>query len=189
MRGPSVMEGYLGRPEATARVLREGWLDTGDLGFLHHGELFLTGRAKDLVILRGRNYSPAEIEHAVEGIAGVRSGCCVAASWLSEGAPGEALLIFVEYRRAASVQVIAGLADACSQAILAATGLRPDQILPLEPGTLPRTSSGKLRRQETLRQHLAGELHPPERVTPLLLTGALAGSALAYARGKLVKAG
>jgi acyl-CoA synthetase (AMP-forming)/AMP-acid ligase II len=187
-RGPSLMAGYLGRPAATRRALPDGWLDTGDLGFLHDGELFLTGRAKDVVILRGRNYSPAEIEHAVEDVAGFRRGCAVAVSWLPEGAPGEQLLLFVEHRHDATAPEIDGLPAACAAAVLAATSLKPHEILVLEPGTLPRTSSGKLRRQETLKRHLDGELSPPERVTPLLLTGALAGSALAFARGKLEKA-
>ncbi len=186
-RGPSLMEGYLGRPEATAEVLQEGWLDTGDLGFLEGGELFLTGRAKDVVILRGRNHSPIEIEHAVESVAAVRRGCAVAVSWLPEGAPGESLLLFVEHRRDALAESVADLPQACIEAVLAATGLRPDHVLALEPGTLPRTSSGKLRRQETLRRHLAGELNPPERVTPLLLTGALARSAFAFAKDKVMK--
>ncbi len=188
VRGPSLMDGYLGRPEATARALHGGWLDTGDLGFVHDGELFLTGRAKDVVILRGRNHSPVEIEHAVEGVDGVRRGCSVAVSWLPEGAPSEVLLLFVEHRREATAEQVAGLPSACAEAVLAATGLQAGQVLALAPGTLPRTSSGKLRRQEALRLHLAGELAPPERVTPLLLGGALVGSALAYARGKLEQA-
>ncbi|MCP3959844.1 MAG: fatty acyl-AMP ligase [bacterium] len=184
VKGPSIMEGYLGRPEATARALHDGWLDTGDLGFFHGGELFLTGRAKDVVILRGRNYQPAEIEHAVEAVDSVRRGCCVAVSHLPEGAPGEELLIFVEFRRGSSPTSTAVLPKACTEAVLAATGLKPDRVLVLEPGTLPRTSSGKLRRQEALRLHLTGELSAPDRVTPLLLTGALARSALAFARTK-----
>ena len=96
------MEGYLGDPEATAAVLRDGWLDTGDLGFLHDGELYLTGRAKDVVILRGRNYAPEEIEQAVDGVPGVRTGCAVAASWLPEEARGEELALFVETARSAT---------------------------------------------------------------------------------------
>ena len=184
-RGPSLMDGYLGRPDATRRALPGGWLDTGDLGFLYDGELFLTGRAKDVVILRGRNYSPAEIEHAVEGVPGFRRGCSVAVSWLPEGAPGEQLLLFVEHRHDATAPEIDGLSAACAEAVLAATSLKPHVVEVLEPGTLPRTSSGKLRRQETLKRHLGGELLPPERVTPLLLTGALAGSALAFARSSL----
>ncbi|MBD3854232.1 MAG: AMP-binding protein, partial [Acidobacteria bacterium] len=67
VRGPSLMEGYLGLERATARVMMAGWLDTGDLGFIAEGDLYLTGRAKDILILRGRNHSPVEVEHAVEG--------------------------------------------------------------------------------------------------------------------------
>ncbi|MFP5286032.1 MAG: AMP-binding protein, partial [Thermoanaerobaculia bacterium] len=177
VEGPSLMEGYLNAPEATARALRDGWLDTGDLGFLRGGELYLTGRAKDVVILRGRNHAPEEIERAVEGIPGVRAGCAVAASWMPENADGERLALFVEEARNATPDP-----EACRQAVLRAVGLEVDEIVVLEPGTLPRTSSGKLRRQEALRLWLAGELLPPEPVTPLRMAGAMARSGLAYAR-------
>lgn len=187
IEGPSLMDGYLGDPEATARALRDGWLDTGDLGFLQGGELFLTGRAKDVVILRGRNYAPDEIERAVDGIPGVREGCVVAASWLPEDAPGETLAVFVETSRRAAAAEIEALPEACRAAVLGATGLAADEVVLLKPGTLPRTSSGKLRRGETLRLHLAGELAPPEPVTPLRLAGTMARSSLAYAGMRLKK--
>lgn len=183
--GPSLMDGYLGHPEATARALRDGWLDTGDLGFLHGGELYLTGRAKDVVILRGRNYAPDEIERAADGVPGVRSGCAVAASWLPEDAPGETLALFVEVSRQATPEEREALPQACREAVLAATGLSVDRVVTVAPGTIPRTSSGKLRRAETLRLYLAGELAPPAPVTPLRLAGAVARSGLAYARLRL----
>ncbi|HEX9943751.1 MAG TPA: fatty acyl-AMP ligase [Thermoanaerobaculia bacterium] len=181
VQGPSLMDGYLGDPEATARALRDGWLDTGDLGFLHRGELYLTGRAKDVVVLHGRNYAPEEIERAVEGVPGVRTGCVVAASWLPEDAPGEVLALFVELSRQATAAEREALPDACREAVLGAAGLSPEEIVVLDPGTIPRTSSGKLRRGETLRLYLAGELAPPAPVTPLRLAGAMARSSLAYA--------
>jgi acyl-CoA synthetase (AMP-forming)/AMP-acid ligase II len=174
IQGPSLMEGYLGDPEATARVLRDGWLDTGDLGFLREGELYLTGRAKDAVILRGRNYAPEEIERATEGVPGVRAGCAVAASWLPEDAPGEVLALFVEASRQATPEELAALPDACRAAVLGVTGLAVDHLEVLAPGALPRTSSGKLRRGETLRLYLAGELAGPRPAPSLRLTGALA---------------
>jgi acyl-CoA synthetase (AMP-forming)/AMP-acid ligase II len=176
------MEGYLDAPEATARALRDGWLDTGDLGFLRGGELYLTGRAKDVVILRGRNHAPEEIERSLEGVPGVRTGCAVAASWLPEDADGERLVLFVEEARNATPQQLEALPEACREAVLGMAGLAVDEVVVLEPGTLPRTSSGKLRRQEALRLWLAGELLPPEPVTPLRLAGAMARSGLAYAR-------
>jgi fatty-acyl-CoA synthase len=185
--GPSLMQGYLGDPEGTARTVRAGWLDTGDLGFLDDGELYLTGRAKDLIILRGRNHSPAEIEQAVDALPGARAGCAVAVSWLPDGAPGEVLALFVERSRHATPAELAALPDACRGAVLAATGLALDRLEVLAPGTLPRTSSGKLQRSETLRLHLAGKLTPPAPVTPLRLARAAARSGLGYARWRLAR--
>lgn len=182
IQGPSLMEGYLDAPEATARALRDGWLDTGDLGFLRGGDLYLTGRAKDVVILRGRNHAPEEIERSLEGIPGFRTGCAVAASWLPEDADGERLVLFVEEARNATPRQLEALPEACREAVLGAAGLAVDEVVVLEPGTLPRTSSGKLRRQEALRLWLAGELLPPEPVTALRIAGAMARSGLAYAR-------
>ena len=98
-RGPSLMEGYLGQPDVTAEVLRNGWLNTGDLGFTCCGDLFITGRAKDVLLVRGRNYAPEEVEHAAETAAGVRAGCVVAATWLPDGAETERLLVLAEARR------------------------------------------------------------------------------------------
>jgi fatty-acyl-CoA synthase len=185
IQGPSLMEGYFGDPEGTARALVDGWLDTGDLGFLHGGELYLIGRAKDVIILRGRNYAPEEIERAVEGVPGVRAGCVVAASWLPEDAPGETLALFVEASRQATAAELEALPEACREAVLGATGLAADRVLALAPGTLPRTSSGKLRRSETLKLYLAGELVPPDPVTALRLAGAMARSGLAFTRLRL----
>jgi fatty-acyl-CoA synthase len=183
--GPSLMEGYLGRPEATAEVLQEGWLDTGDLGFLDQDELYLTGRAKDVIVLRGRKYAPADIEQALDNVPGVRKGCSVAASGQVERGDRELLYVFVEWSRAAQENLEAKVREA----ILEATGLLADQVVPVDPGTLPRTSSGKLRRGETLRLHLEGELAPPRKVTPWLLAGAWVKSRLAFRRAKKAAAG
>jgi fatty-acyl-CoA synthase len=187
--GPSLMDGYVGDPEGTARALRDGWLDTGDLGFLDDGELYLTGRAKDLIVVRGRNHSPAEIEQAVEPVAGVRAGCSAAVAWLPDGAPGEVLALLVERSRRATAAELAALPGACREAVLASTGLALDRIEVLAPGTLPRTSSGKLRRAEALRLYLQGGLTPPAPVTVLRLARAAARSRLAYARWRLERRG
>ena len=168
VRGPSLMREYLGQPAASAAALDpQGWLDTGDLGFLAAGELHLTGRARDVLILRGRNHSPADVEAAAGAVDGVRRGCVAAVSHRAEGEATDRLLLFVERRPAARD---AALAASLRAAVLGATGLAIDQVVLLEPGALPRTSSGKIRRGEALRRHLAGELDaPPAASAPRLL--------------------
>ena len=126
----------------------------------------------DAVILRGRNYAPEEIERAVEEVPGLRAASAVAVSWLPEDARGEELALFVEASRQAAPEELAALPDACREAVLGATGLAVDRLEVLAPGTLPRTSSGKLRRGETLRLYLAGELALLDPAPAL--TGALA---------------
>jgi len=180
-RGPSLMTGYLDRPELTDEVLVEGWLDTGDLGFLLDGELYLSGREKDILILRGRNHAPHPLEQAVDAVAGVRTGCAAACTTRPEGQDGERLLLFVEHAQGARSL---GLGQGCIDAVVAATGLRPDLVVVLEPGTLPRTSSGKIRRREALRQWEAGTLQPPDKVHLLRVAGILADSALAFLRSR-----
>ena len=179
VKGPSLMAGYLGQAEATALALEDGWLDSGDLGFLLAGELYLTGRAKDVIILRGRNHSPHDLEAAVEAIDGVRRGCSVAVSHLPAGADAERLLLLVEARRGIPGAAYAALAEDCAAAVRRAVGLSPDLVEVLAPGTLPRTSSRKLRRAEALRRRLDGTLEPPPRVTPLRLAGSVVRSSLA----------
>ena len=182
VRSPSLMEGYFGRPEATREVLADGWLDTGDLGFVHDGELYLTGRRKDVLILRGRCHSPTEVEGAVDEVDGVRRGCSVAVSWLPDGADGERLLVLVEARRGLPKAAFGELVRDCRARVRRVTGLEVDRIEVLAPGTLPRTSSGKLRRQEALRRLLAGELEPPRRWTRVRAVGAALRGSLQLAR-------
>jgi acyl-CoA synthetase (AMP-forming)/AMP-acid ligase II len=178
------MEGYLGHRLATARALRDGWLDTGDLGFVADGNLFLTGRAKDVLILRGRNHSPVEVEHAVDTVEGVRTGCAAAVSFMPEDGERELLLVMVEARRGVPEREYLQVAEKVSQAVLAATGLDPDCVEVLEPGALPRTSSGKIRRHEALQRWRADALTPPASVTPFGLVGAAVRSTLAMARAE-----
>ncbi len=173
--GPSLMTGYLDRTDSP---IHDGWLDTGDLGFLWQGELFVTGRAKDVLILRGQNHAPHELERAVDEVDGVRTGCSAAVADLEGGA--ERILLFVEIRESHPKQ-----AEECHQAVLAATGVAVDEVLLIEAGTLPRTSSGKIRRGETLRRWRAGTLTPPDKVNLFTMAGALTRSALGFVRSKL----
>jgi len=171
VRGPSVMERYLDDSPPP----KDGeWLDTGDCGFVLDAELYITGRRKDVIVVRGQNHSPQSLELAVDGLPGVRTGCAAAVSSLEP--EGERVLVFVETRSDADAQ----LAERCRTAIMASSGINPDLVVPVVAGTLPRTSSGKIRRGEALRRWKAGELPPPEAVTPLHLAGALAQSAWSH---------
>ncbi len=181
VRGPSLLEGYLGDPAATARALVGGWLDTGDLGFWSGGQLHVHGRARDLVIVRGANHAPEEFEAALAGLEGLRPGCAVALG-RPEPDGSEALLLLAERARGRNGAGDAPLEAAIRGRVLERTGLAPAEVRLLAPGTLPRTSSGKLRRREALRRWLEGTLSAPRAVGPLALALRAVRSRLALGR-------
>ena len=179
------MEGYFGQPEATEFALAGGWLETGDLGFVAGGELYVCGREKNVIVIRGANHLPQEFEECLAGVEGLRAGCAVAVGFVPEGEEGEQLLVLTERAPGSgTVEDDASAADRIRSAILAHTGIRPHTVRLLAPGTIPRTSSGKLRRNEALRRFLAGELKPPARVTRLRILLEVLRSALAFARAR-----
>nr|AYM54463.1 AMP-binding protein [Myxococcus fulvus] len=181
-RGPSLMTSYFGDALATRRALTlDGWLDTGDLGFIADGELYLTGRAKDVVIIRGANHAPQAFEEPLQSVEGVRTGCAVALGFTPDGGQDEALLILAERGGDAAE---ADVEERIRAAVVEATGVRPHTVKLLEAGTLPRTSSGKLRRGEALRRYLSGELSPPKKVGMVGMAVEMARSALAMARAE-----
>ncbi len=171
VRGPSLTEGYLDGDPPTA----DGWLDTGDRGFIHDGDLWICGRAKDVIVVRGRNHAAHDLERACDDVEGVRTGCVVAVSEVTS--EGDRVFVFVEAREPRE-----GLAHDCRRKVRSRTGVDPDVIVVVEPGTLPRTSSGKLRRQKTLQMYREERLDPPGDVGPTLLAKAFAKSALGYLR-------
>jgi acyl-CoA synthetase (AMP-forming)/AMP-acid ligase II len=183
VRGPCVMAEYLGDPAATRAALPGGWLDTGDLGFVADGELYVHGRAKDVVIVHGANRAPEEFEVALAGVPGLRPGCAVALGFEPAGGAGEALLVLAERSRGAA-EPDEDVEAAARRAILERTGIAPHTVRLLDPGTLPRTSSGKLRRGEALRRFAAGTLDAPRPVTGLRLALETARSQLGYLRAR-----
>lgn len=142
-----------------------GWLHTGDEGFVSAGQLYVVGRGKDVIIVRGRNIAPQLIEASIDVLPGVREGCVVAVSHRAEGDDTEALLLFVERRRSPRKVPDAQLIHSVQEAALASCQIQPKTVVLCDPGTLLRTSSGKLRRQATLAAFLGGQLAKPDAVT------------------------
>ena len=183
VRGPSVMVGYFGRTDLTDQALHDGWLDSGDLGFTHDGELYLCGRHKDIVVVRGANHAPEEFEAALDGLPGVRAGCAVAVGFVPAGEDDEALAMLVE----TTMDAPSTLADEVASRVQERTQIRPAHVALLAPGTLPRTSSGKLRRREARTQWLSGTLSPPKKVSAARLLVEAARGELRHARAKLAR--
>ncbi|NVD98037.1 non-ribosomal peptide synthetase [Massilia sp. BJB1822] len=149
--GPSIASGYWRREEASAETFieRDGrrWLRTGDLGFLHEGQLYITGRIKDLIIVRGQNIYPQDIERGIEAeVEAARKGR-VAAFAVAMPDGGEGIGVAVEVSRGLQKLVpVKVLVDALSQAVVAACREPASVVVLLNPGALPKTSSGKLQR-------------------------------------------
>ena len=156
-QGPSATCGYFRNPEATARLIRDGWHDTGDRGYLAGGELHLTGRVKDMIIRGGRNLYPYEVEAAVGELPGIRKGC-VAAFAATDPALGSERLVLVAETRERVPDRRAALERAVRERATDILGLPPDEIVLAAPRAVLKTSSGKLRRSATRDRYLAGKL-------------------------------
>ncbi len=157
-RGPSSFRGYHRRPDATAQVQRpDGWVDTGDLGYLGEGELFITGRVKDLIIKGGRNYYPHEIEEAAASVDRIRQGCVAAFAIHDEASGTEQIVVVAETREtdATSREMLEGKVV---ETVTTRVGVPPDRVVLAPPGTVPKTSSGKIRRRECRDAYLDGTL-------------------------------
>jgi acyl-CoA synthetase (AMP-forming)/AMP-acid ligase II len=156
-RGPSVTGGYLDAPAATRESFRDGWLWTGDLGYLAGGELYLCGREKDLIIRAGHNYHPEPLEAAAAGVDGVRAGRAAAFGVADPAAGTEQVVVVVE-TRLTDPERRRRLRLAVEETVFTAAGLRPDRVVVVPPRTLPRTSSGKLSRVRVRDLFLSGRL-------------------------------
>jgi fatty-acyl-CoA synthase len=160
IRGSSVTPGYYAQPTATAEAFHDGWLRTGDLAYLAEGELVVCGRLKDVIIVGGRNVYPEDVERAAAAVPGVRPGNVIAFG--VEGRKGrEALVVVAEVRPdAAPEDAAAGLRRAVAERVRESVGLSAEDIVLVEPGTLPKTSSGKLQRSLCRKRYLESELAP-----------------------------
>jgi fatty-acyl-CoA synthase len=156
-RGSSVMTGYFRDAEATAACLVDGWLDTGDMGYMSDGYIYIVGRAKDMIIVNGRNHWPQDIEWAVEQIPGFKAGDIAAFAITTPG--GEETPAVLVQCRTSDDSERSRLRDAIRERVRAVTGMNcVVELVP--PRTLPRTSSGKLSRAKARNLYLTGEIKP-----------------------------
>lgn len=149
-RGPSVTDGYFRNPDATAEAFHGDWLLTGDLGYQASGSLFITGRKKDLLVIRGRNSDPQHVEWVVEALDGVREGNVVA--FTRPGGDTEELVVVLE----ASANQGSSLSADVRRRVHQVLQLPVADVVTLERGELLKTSSGKVQRQRVRRWYLAG---------------------------------
>jgi acyl-CoA synthetase (AMP-forming)/AMP-acid ligase II len=180
------MRGYWENPDATAAAFDgQGRLRTGDLGYLADGRLYVCGRIKDLIIVRGRKYAPQDIEWAAARVDAVRAGCVVAFAAAAADGSGESVVVVAESREAGAPGRIA---EAITLRVLQEVGLRPDRVLVVPPHTIPKTSSGKLQRSAVRTRYAeAAALAPPPADGHVRSALRLAASQLAYLRSALVR--
>ncbi|MBJ6120614.1 fatty acyl-AMP ligase [Sphingomonas mollis] len=156
-RGPSVMVGYFRDQAATDACLVDGWLDTGDMGYMSDGYIYIVGRAKDMIIVNGRNHWPQDIEWAVEQLPGFKAGDIAAFAITTPG--GEETPAVLVQCRSSDDGERTRLRDAIRERVRSVTGMNcVIELIP--PRTLPRTSSGKLSRAKARNLYLAGEIKP-----------------------------
>ncbi|MFL6722942.1 MAG: fatty acyl-AMP ligase [Sphingomicrobium sp.] len=157
VRGTSVMVGYYRDQEATDACMKDGWLDTGDMGYMSGGYIFIVGRAKDMIIINGKNHWPQDIEWAVEQLPGFKSGDI--AAFAITGPSGEETPAVLVHCRVSDPGERGRLRDDIRERVRAITGISPVVEL-IPPRTLPRTSSGKLSRTKARNLYLSGEIQP-----------------------------
>jgi 1-acyl-sn-glycerol-3-phosphate acyltransferase len=165
-RGPSATSGYYHNAEATEKLFPLGpaasdgeyaWVNSGDRAYRADAEIYVTGRVKDIIIKGGRNLYPHEVEELAARAEGIRKGCIVAFGLKDEASGTEKLIVVAESRERETSRR-AAITAAVTEQVSQGLGLPPDKVELIPPGSIPKTSSGKLRREETKQLYLSGKL-------------------------------
>lgn len=161
-RGPSSTRGYYRNPQKSGTLIHDGWLDSSDLAYVAEGNIFITGRVKDIIIKGGRNIYPEEIEEAVGNIANIRKGC-VAAFATADARTGSERLVVLAETRATDPDTRSRMEHEVGLTVVDILGMPADEIILASPHTVPKTSSGKIRRSTTRELYETGKLGQPGR--------------------------
>ncbi|MEN8179240.1 MAG: AMP-binding protein [Pseudomonadota bacterium] len=175
-QGPSATHGYFNNPQATQNLIHDGWLDTGDRGYLAAGDIYVTGRIKEMIVRGGRNIWPYELEQAVAGVPGIRRGCVAVFPSADPASGTERLVILAETRETES-QALQRLRAAVRAQVSDLLGIAPDEIILAPPHTVLKTSSGKIRRAALRTLYEQGRLHQGPRGVPWQVLRILLSSA------------
>jgi 1-acyl-sn-glycerol-3-phosphate acyltransferase len=175
-KGPSSTSGYYRNPEETRRLFAGDWLNSGDLAYIAGGDVYLTGRVKDLIIRAGRNIYPHELEEAVGNLPGIRKGC-VAVFGSPDPVSGTDRLVVVAETRETEAREREGLRQQIESSVVDLLGTPADDVVLVPPQTVLKTSSGKVRRAACRERYEQGDITRPQRavwwqVTRLALAGA-----------------
>lgn len=161
-KGPSCTSGYYRNARGTAVLFQGDWLDSGDLAYISEGEVYLTGRSKDIVIRAGRNIYPSELEEAIGNIKRLRKGCVAVFGSSAPDSGTEKLVVLAETRET-DPEVLQGLRQEINEGVVDLLGAPPDDVVLAPPHRVLKTSSGKIRRAASKEMYESGRLHKKQR--------------------------
>lgn len=156
-KGPSMMQGYYRNPEATQAAMVGDYIDSGDYAYKADGQYYVTGRKKDIIIKAGRNYYPEEVEGIVSGVENIRKGCIIAFGVVDEKWSTEKLIIVAETKLTNKEEHPEQIKEINEQ-VSNVLGIPPDEVILIPPGSIPKTSSGKLQRSKCKQMYVNKEI-------------------------------